>query len=239
MSDVEESSKAVAEVAKFATSTVEKVSNATGFIAKYIDEPLNELVGKWVDNKKFDRWENKVKIQDRVNSILKERGCETIRMIPPKLGIPLIDNALLEDDDDLRELWCKLIANSLDSTREFRLKYVYIDIIKSLTPLDALILKYIHEESLNIAINMVNVTNNLVRIADSRVTFDKITKEIKAEPREIRLSLNNLMRVQCINEASLRASVEATKKGLDGVQFDESYSLTELGISFIDSCMKD
>lgn len=91
-----------------------------------------------MDNKKFDRWDNQVKIQDRVNAILKERGCETLRMITPKLGIPLIDNALLEDDDDLRELWCKLIANSIDTDRDFKLKSVYIEIIKNITPLDAI-----------------------------------------------------------------------------------------------------
>jgi hypothetical protein len=100
-------------------------------------------------------------------------------------------------------------------------------------------LKYIHEESLNLAINRVNVTNNFVRLADSRVKFDKITKEIKAEPKEIRLSLNNLMRVQCIEETSMLATVEAMRSGIDVIPIEEAYSLTELGINFIDSCMTD
>jgi hypothetical protein len=45
MSEMEEWAKATGELAKFGTTTVEKASNAPGFIAKYIDEPLMYCVG--------------------------------------------------------------------------------------------------------------------------------------------------------------------------------------------------
>jgi hypothetical protein len=237
MSD-EEWAKTGQEIAKFGTASVEATSKFGGFFAKIIDKPLSELCGKWVDNKKFDRWENQVKIQDRVNTILKERGCENVRMIPPKLGIPLIDNALLEDDENLQDIWCNLIANSLDPNFDKEIRYTLIDMIRNLTPLDALILKYVYEESFNIAKDMVDATNNPVRVVDCRVRFDKMKEKIEAEPREIRISLSNLVRVQCIQEASLRATVNAIKSGIDAVvTLDESYSLTELGIYFIQSCI--
>jgi hypothetical protein len=190
MSD-EEWAKTGQEVAKFGTTVIENTSKAAGFIAKYIDEPLSVLCGKWVDNKKCDRWEYQVKIRDKVNAILKERGCKTIRMIPPKLGIPLIDNALLEDDDDLREIWCNLIANSLDPNFDREIRHTLIDMIRNLTSLDALILKYIYEESISMAKSMLNEKTKHVRVADCCVRFDKIKEKIQAEPREIRISLCN------------------------------------------------
>lgn len=243
MSDLDEPSKAVAELAKFGKTVVEKVSNVPGFVARYIDEPFSELIGAWVgihaDNKKFDRWENKVKIFDRVNAILKERGCKTRKLIPPKLGIPLIDNALLEDDDDLRELWCNLIANSLDPNFDEEIRNSYVEIIRSITSLDAKILEYIFKETFNITIATIEVTNSTVRIVDCRIRFDKIIEYIKCEPNKIRLSLDNLMRVQCIQDITVRDTVKAMKSGVDVITIEESYSLTELGFHFIKACMKD
>lgn len=46
MSESEERAKATYELAKLGTTTVEKVSDVTGFIAKYVDEPLSVLVGQ-------------------------------------------------------------------------------------------------------------------------------------------------------------------------------------------------
>jgi hypothetical protein len=45
--------------------------------------------------------------------------------------------------------------------------------------------------------------------------------------------------MQCIHEGSLRATVKAIRSGVDVVAFDESYSLTELGVYFIQSCITD
>lgn len=73
MYESEEWAKATTESAKLAITVVDKMSNVSGFIVKYVDEPLSVLVGKWVDNKKFDRWENQLKIQDKVNEELRER----------------------------------------------------------------------------------------------------------------------------------------------------------------------
>lgn len=188
------------------------------------------LVGQWVDNKKFDRWENQVKIQDRVNSILNERGCDTLRSIPPKLGIPLIDSALLEDDSDLRELWSKLIANSLDSTRDFGLKYVYIDIIKSLTPLDVRALKYIHE-----------YTNKELSDKKGIFTLSDIHEEFKESYEDwfINISITNLMRVRCIQDVRMMESLNDDIINEKSRIINQTFKLTTLGMDFIHACMTD
>ncbi len=233
MSGSEEWAKATTEGAKLATTVVEKVSTVPGFIAKYIDESLMELTGKWVDNKKLNRWENQVKILDKVNTILDERGCKNLRMISPKLGIPLIDNALLEDDDDLREIWCKLIANSLDPNFNKEIRSAFIDILKNLTSLDAKILKYIYE-------NLPDKTN-LHKISDyneNKVSTYEIIKNVNAQESDVYVSLINLRRVQCIwNYDSLRKN-EITKNATYIFNRGENYTITLLGCSLVEACMK-
>ncbi len=233
MSESEEWAKAATENAKLAKTVVDKMSNVSGFIVKYVDEPLSVLVGRWVDNKKFDRWENQLKILDKVNAELRERGCENMRMISPKLGIPLFDNALLEDDDNLREIWCKLIANSLDPNFNKEIRSAFIAILKELTSLDAKILKYIYE-------NLPN-KNNLHKIDDyneNKVNTDNIIKNINVQESDVYVSLFNLKRVQCIWNYDSFSKNEATKTATYIFNRGTDYTLTPLGRSLVEACMK-
>lgn len=237
MSESEEWAKAIAESAKLATPVVDKISNVPGFIVRYVDEPLSVLVGNWVDNRKLDRWKNLLKIQDIVNAELEKRGCKSKRMIPPKLGIPLLDNALLEDDDDLREIWCKLIVNSLDPNFKEEIRSAFIDILKELTSFDAKILKYIYESTPD--------KNNLHKISDyneNKVSMDNIIKNINVQESDVYVSLFNLKRVQCVWNYASFSKNEATKtatylfnRGRNG---GTDYTLTPLGYALVKACIE-
>ncbi|MDR7665319.1 Abi-alpha family protein [Methanosarcina sp. Z-7115] len=239
MSDMEEWVKATTEGAKLATTVVEKVSNVPGFIAKYIDEPLMELAGKWVDNRKFDRWENLVKIQDKVNAILKERGCKTLRMITPKLGIPLIDQALLEDNDDLREIWCKLIANSLDPNINVEFHYAYIDIIKNLTPLDAKVLEFAYHETLR-KVDTVNQESIKMYMSKIVVKLETIYKYLNVHEEELTISYHNLMRVECLRYFGQQSSIVVGEdETVPSMLNDPMWvAITPLGIALVEACME-
>lgn len=57
-----------------------------------------------------------------------------------KLGIPWVENASLEDDESLQELWANLLANALNPDFKEEIRTAFLGIIKELSILDARIL---------------------------------------------------------------------------------------------------
>jgi hypothetical protein len=116
MSEIEETAKAVVETAKLGTTTIEAAEKMGGFFSKVLNEPITDAVGIIGDKLKFMRWQRKLRIVDEVNKTLDQKGVTSTRPIPPKLAIPILEQACLEENDELQDLWCNLITNSLDPT---------------------------------------------------------------------------------------------------------------------------
>ena len=57
----------------------------------------------------------------------------------------MMENASLEDDDNLQTLWARLMANAMDPKSHVSLQMSFIDILKNLTILDAKILHTIYK----------------------------------------------------------------------------------------------
>lgn len=62
--------------------------------------------------------------------------------VPPKLFLPLMDGAVLEEDNEMRELWIALLANaSLDQDGSVRPQFVAL--LNQMSPPDAVVLQAI------------------------------------------------------------------------------------------------
>jgi hypothetical protein len=234
MYDIQETAKVVAETAKLGTTTIEAAEKMGGFFSKVLDEPITEAVGIIGDKLKFMRWQRKLRIVDEVNKILDQKGVTSTRPIPPKLAIPILEQACLEENDELQDLWCNLIANSLDPNFKAEIRYSFIEIIKSMTSLDAKILKYIYETT--------EETNKTTNFRDHPVDFFRIKDEMNVSNVETELSLNNLQRVQCVRNNDindLRRQVNSIiKKQKSPLIQHSSYVITPLGVAFVLACMK-
>jgi hypothetical protein len=62
-------------------------------------------------------------------------------MAQASIAIPLIDAALNEDREGLKQLWAKLLAVAMDSRRATLVRPSLIELLKNLDPLDARILQ--------------------------------------------------------------------------------------------------
>ena len=140
MSEAEEIAKAVQEAAKLGDKGLDTAQKAGSFFAKVFKSPLNEISGIIHDKLRFIRWKRFIEMSEEVNAILKERGITETRPLIPKLAIPLIENASIEDEEDIKSLWSILMANALDPNFDVELRFAFIEIIKSLSPLDVKIL---------------------------------------------------------------------------------------------------
>jgi Abortive infection alpha len=76
---------------------------------------------------------------------LRQKGVTQFRLVPAKLALPLLQNATMEDEDDLHSLWAALLAAAMDPAgNEVHRKYV--SILADLTGPDALVLRKIWED---------------------------------------------------------------------------------------------
>ena len=93
------------------------------------------------------RLSNLASILEKVDQKLEERGFDLKETTPIKLsvGLPIIERASCEDDEDLQELWANLIVSSAtgEESGEFRLNATYVEILHQFSTLDCEVLKFV------------------------------------------------------------------------------------------------
>lgn len=239
MSELEESSKAVAETAKFGAASVEAVEKFGGFLAKILGEPITDAVGIFGDKLKFIRLKNKLIIMDKVNRILDERCVVNTRQIPPKFAIPIMEYATLEEDESLQDIWCKLIANSLDPNFDKEIRCAFIDIIRNLTPLDAKILDFVYHGAFR---KVVSVNQEFTRMYMSKivVNLENICKQLNVHEEELTISYHNLMRVECLRYIGQQSSIAVGEDETVPLMINDPMrvAITPLGIAFVEACIE-
>jgi hypothetical protein len=89
-----------------------------------------------------------LKLADKVNEIHRQRRIED-RTIPisPRLAIPLLQKATLEEDDILQDMWAAFIANAMDPQFQVGSRRTLVDLLASLEPVDAMVLRAISRDA--------------------------------------------------------------------------------------------
>ncbi len=232
MSEIEEVARATAEASKFGTKALETTEKLASFAAKVFKEPLRDSVGIIGDRLKFMRWERQVRLADRVNDILNQRAIIETRPVPPKLALPIFENAGLEDNDDLQDLWAKLLANSMDPNFTEEIRYAYLEIIKSLNPVDVSILHSFYTlPTRNPKINWDHITTYMI-------TKEQICERLSISPQIYEVSMHNLFRVQCLGPAIIKGGFISGGEPMTAYKGIDAVVMTPLGKHFVEACIK-
>jgi hypothetical protein len=246
MTEIEETSKAIAETAKFGTKALDSGDKLGGFLSNVLGYPIEEAVGILGDTLKYKRWQRQIRMFDKVNEFTEKRGLTTFRPIPPKYAIPMIENACLEEEDELQDIWCTLITNNLDFNFDFEMRYAFIEIIKNLTSTDAKILKFTYDSALpSPPPNQYSRYAWINSITDYAIPITKLRDDLQFTTEEIDISIDNLLRVRCLIDNSLEELFDAFAKALENLEVLDSssfpiptFSMTKLGINFVEACLK-
>lgn len=193
---MEEEAKAVQEVAKAAGKGIDAAREAGGFIARFVAGPLEQGVGIFEDNLKYFRWERQQRLMQRAQEFLRLNGLAApTRPVPLKVAIPIMQGAILEEDDHLQDRWVALLVNAANADFPSEIRRSYTVILEQLTTLDAQILNLLFalpfEESQHSGIATAALPNS------ARVAREKET-EFPLPPQEIVISLSNLVRLGCL-----------------------------------------
>ena len=233
MSDAGEIAKAIQETAKLAVKGLDVADKAGSFLAKIFQEPINEITGMITDKLRFIRWKRLAQIADEVNNILKAKNITNTRAIPPKIALPIIEEASLEEDPNLQILWNHLLANALDPNFNDEIRYGFIDMIKGITGLEAKLLNEFYEilKSKRQLYPLENVTN-------FGLTKEEISKLLGFTPEKYVISVNNLMRMQLISPAIIKTGMTLRKELVTVYKGTDTVTLTPLGVKFVEACIK-
>ncbi|WP_288741633.1 Abi-alpha family protein, partial [uncultured Rheinheimera sp.] len=97
------------------STAVEKgLDIAKGFADKLVLPSIEELGLLVKDQISYWRFKNQIKILNKAKTLC-EKNNVSIKSIPPKILCPYLENASLEDDDELQDKWAALLVNMVDS----------------------------------------------------------------------------------------------------------------------------
>jgi hypothetical protein len=172
---------------------------------------------------------------------LKERGIEgALRIVPPKLALPIIENASLEEDDEMQDLWANLLASAVDPDFKGGIRSAFIEIIKQLEVVDVHTLNAIFEESRRKDDEGKDALTNY--LFKNLVGPNRIVSKLNIDLQVYETSIDNLLRVKCVSsnveyQRYSRTDSYAGSRGdlLNYADYD-LVCLTPLGISLISAC---
>lgn len=227
---MEEESKAVQEVAKAASKGIEASEKLGGFLSKVLGEGLVELGSAFSDWAKAYRYKNLLKLSDEIEQIHADRKLQgkTIPILP-KYALPILQEASLEDDADVRSLWAGLIANATDPNLKFQIKKLYVEILSSLDPIDAAILNYLERPEVDEKYNF---------ITGNQLNSEELAKFLDRDEEDVKVSLSNLFRHGLIID-SWEQSIDSMDRGYSGFRVNNpksNYRLSHLGSTLLDGC---
>jgi hypothetical protein len=126
----------IEEIAKTTGKAIDAAREAGGFLARFIRRPVEQasgIVGDWLT---YVRWERQQRLMDRSNEFMKERGVAVpSRAVPLKIAIPIMREGSLEEDDELQDIWARLLVNAADASSGIDVKHMFLSILKDLSGL--------------------------------------------------------------------------------------------------------
>lgn len=199
----EETAKAAQEIAKVAGKSVDVANSIGGFFTTIFGAGFSQLGSAFSDWAATFRYQQALKLADKVKKIHEDRHLEgrTIT-IPPRLGIPLLQNATLEDDDNILNMWAGLIANATDPGANVQAQRTFGVLLSSFEPLDAIVLLEIERwkrefpERRSLNFSVWNSDANREHWPNLR----KISASIKVRSEDVALSLENLHRLGLVQD---------------------------------------
>lgn len=193
--------KAIEELAKTTGKITEAAREVGGFLAKYTGGPLAQAMGIFEDRLAYARWERQVRLMDRADEFLAQRGQSfPNRKLPLNLAIPILQAGSLEEDDKLQDRYASLLASAADASAQIEIRRAFVSILEDLTPLDVEVLDAIYIFELA----SPPATDGTNEIWTTRLPREALLERPKGEvnpKREVQVSVMNLVRLGLLSSA--------------------------------------
>ena len=212
--------KTAQEIAKTTGQGFQCVQKIGKFLSQFIGGPLEQGFGIIEDKLKYLRWERQIRLIDRTHAFMDERGSQMrFRPVPLNVAIPIFERASLEEDDDLQDLWARLLVNAADADSGIQVRRGFVSILQDFSQMEARLLQAIHDAPpMKGGIPTKGLPDGYLQPREEE------EPSLPSDP--IQISLWHLMRLGCIDSAGTWDSVSGIKR----------IKITALGKALINAC---
>ena len=218
--NIQETAKAIQEVAKATPAVIEAGTELARWVSSVLGTIPEDIVGlSFGDYLKELRTRNLDRLRGKTKDILRQRGVEQPEPIAPKVAIPAFEAASMETNEELQDLWANLFANAMDPTKDASLRHRFIETLKQLEPIDALVL------------------NAFVKVSEKTdggsFEGNALFEEVVLRRGQVALSVQNLENLGCVTRRAIG------KRFATDQYLGDQFSLTPLGDELHIACYPD
>ena len=146
MKAVTETAKAAQEVAKATSKGIDAGRELGGFFARFIGGPIEQASDIVEDKLRYLRWERQVRLMKRAEEFLEQQGLQApTRSVPMKVAIPILEAASMEENDELQDIWARLLVNAADADSGADVTRSFVTVLQDFGPLEAQLLQAVHD----------------------------------------------------------------------------------------------
>lgn len=176
---------------KFGGKAAEKPAETFGHAYDFVFGRLDYYFKKSNLRRELDFQKYRDELLDEMSKIPDENFKEPTMSI---IGPGLESSKYYIEEDDIRQMFSKLLARSMDDRYTEKLNHSFVEILKQLSPTDALILKYIASEEYVPTAKVTTLSSGITGVAltDYFLILDDVST------KSIQISLNNLKRLGLI-----------------------------------------
>lgn len=172
-----------------------------------------------------------VKMFQKTQRMLKEAGI-TPQAVPPRLFLPILEGASIQDDDDLHTRWSALLANA--ATSPGLVHPSYVEILKQLTPEDAQLLDRLYDSCKTKRHRSVTPWVNTITYAERERRV--AAGEHPEIPFQNLVRLGLIETVYTIDSSKVKVRYTQGRSSKFEGKLDDHYELTESADLFVQAC---
>lgn len=238
--------------------TVQEVGKFAARIPRAINAAFSGL-DKWILNREYAIDETKKLLEKKLENVDPEK------IVPPEayIVVPAIQAISYSmDSEELRNLYANLLAKAMNSDTKDHVHPSFVEIIKQLSPNDALLIKEIHKNIIIPFLNRASSFNNFSTPAYDPVLQAKTNMIITlinfTSQSEIEFSIINLLRLGIIEDTHIVVSKEEYEQlinntvarqylkmfqvptyEIDEFFYNSYYTLSSLGTVMVKICLDE
>ena len=174
----------------------EVASGGRGALRRAFGSALISFGDMLDDQMKLWRFRNLLGIRDKVDRIRSERHIpdDLLQALPFGDAMRTLDAASQEDEDDVQELWARLIVRVTTSSERPRINKLHVELLRSLTPADSALLELLYPSIAGRRFKTVEEINAFSVEMNAKAE----AKWRKFSEHDCAVSVQNLIRLRCI-----------------------------------------
>jgi hypothetical protein len=194
----EDSARAIEQTAILGQKLTDAAIGSGGYLASILGRLPHNLVGIVDDRVAFYRAQRLKEMTEDLEKDLRDQGVK--ERVEPSFTVllPLVEAAIDENRAELKSVWRRLLANAFHPDRSSRVRGSFVEVVKKMDPLDAVVLQ-----------RMVEAGPGTLG-PNAR---DFLRKSLELSIREILLSFDNLKKLGLLDPTADPANPQVSDRG--------------------------